>query len=393
MNALFHGLFELRSRPWRAVLSGLSVLVGSSAIVAIFAIGSVTKDVFIAASEQIDGRASTYAIDVTGVASAEQLRELIERATALVGDDGGVAVISHSTDVMGVQHAVLARSGEPLVRAPFVMIAGDLTSIRRLPVIDGAWPTTADLPVGIAVNQAAAEQWGGVGTELALLVSRAGASVDGLVQAVVLDGTMEPTIYVALTGISALRSAALGGTVSLYIHQAPGEAQPLGIAQIAADSVGAVADPRTLRQVDRIDEMLRQLQVQQSAFALVALVALATAVIGILNIGLATVSERAKELTIRRAVGATRGQLAAQLLIAAIAIGAIASAVTAVLTVGAITWLGPSMVPLNAAIDPPRVPWEALGWGLLAACGATVVGSLIPAIIASRLEIAYSLRD
>lgn len=107
--------------------------------------------------------------------------------------------------------------------------------------------------------------------------------------------------------------------------------------------------------------------------------------LGILNIGLAGVSERARELVIRRAVGATRGDIIAQMLVSAMLVGVLAASVAVVLGAVAVEWWVPQRIPPGSALAPPGLPWQAAGWGIIAAVTTTLAGSLLPALVAARL--------
>jgi len=147
------------------------------------------------------------------------------------------------------------------------------------------------------------------------------------------------------------------------------------------------------RALDEVDHYRDQLRAQQTGFLIVAVIALTIAALGILNIGLASVSERARELVIRRAMGATRTQIVLQLLLAAATIGAItAKLAIAVAIVGVQAW-APTLISPQSAAVPPSFPWAAAGWGLLASVTTTLLGAAIPAALAARLDIATALRD
>jgi putative ABC transport system permease protein len=138
---------------------------------------------------------------------------------------------------------------------------------------------------------------------------------------------------------------------------------------------------------------LGQLSSQRLAFLVVAVIALLISALGILNIGLASVSERARELVVRRAVGATRSDIVAQVLVAAIVVGLVAASLAILLAfVGVELWI-PTRIDAATAIEPPTLPWEAFVWGVISASATSFLGALLPAIVASRLDVALALRD
>lgn len=115
--------------------------------------------------------------------------------------------------------------------------------------------------------------------------------------------------------------------------------------------------------------------------------------VGILNIGLASVKERARELVIRRPVGARRTDLVGLVLLHAVVLALIATTCATVITVIAVTRWVPNYIPYDSPIVSPAIPWDGFIAGLAAALTTTLIGSLVPAIAASHLTIADALRS
>ena len=137
-------------------------------------------------------------------------------------------------------------------------------------------------------------------------------------------------------------------------------------------------------------EVLRQQQRTQTVFAVVtgatSLICLIVGGVGILNILLASVSERVREIGIRRAVGATREDIAAQFL----AEGALLSGCGGALGLGlgmAAALLIQRWAAWPIAFAPMII---ALGWALSVATGLIAGG--YPAWRAAHLEVMDALR-
>ncbi|HEY6187495.1 MAG TPA: ABC transporter permease [Pyrinomonadaceae bacterium] len=118
----------------------------------------------------------------------------------------------------------------------------------------------------------------------------------------------------------------------------------------------------------------------------VSFVALMIGGIGVMNIMLVSVTERTKEIGIRKAVGATRGNIMSQFLIEAVALTAIGG--IAGLVVGEIA----SLLMNKYSPLPAYVPlWAiAIGLGISAAVG--IIFGLWPAWKAARLDPIEALR-
>lgn len=136
--------------------------------------------------------------------------------------------------------------------------------------------------------------------------------------------------------------------------------------------------------------LLRQAQATQRTFSIVlgaiAGISLLVGGIGIMNIMLATVTERTREIGIRRAIGARRSQIVAQFLVEALVLSAAGGAVGIALGLAI-----PRLV--TATVGMPTV---VTAWSLLLAFGISVatgvVFGLYPAVRASRLDPIVALR-
>lgn len=140
--------------------------------------------------------------------------------------------------------------------------------------------------------------------------------------------------------------------------------------------------------VDVLSELQETLSTVQRGFLIVGAATLLVGVLGVLNIGLATLGNRVEELGLRRALGATRADIRWIVLLDAILIG-LFSAVVGVALAG----VGFHLVMTQ--LDPSRTigfPVSAAAVGVTAGVFAGVLGGLAPAIRASRMPIATVMR-
>jgi putative ABC transport system permease protein len=98
-------------------------------------------------------------------------------------------------------------------------------------------------------------------------------------------------------------------------------------------------------------------------------------------------------LSIRRAVGARRQDLFLLVIGSSLVTGLIAATLALIAVSFAITFVLPHYIPASSAVRPPALPWTAVLNGCLSALGTAVAGGLLPALRASRVEIAAALRD
>ena len=135
----------------------------------------------------------------------------------------------------------------------------------------------------------------------------------------------------------------------------------------------------------------------------IAAISLLVGGIGIMNIMLATVVERTREIGIRRAVGATRRDIAAQFLVETGSLSAVGGLLGIVVGVGISIGLGTILELLF------KLPWlsgiadfgsgletQVTGWSIivsfLVAAGIGLIFGIYPAIIASRQDPIIALR-
>ena len=114
--------------------------------------------------------------------------------------------------------------------------------------------------------------------------------------------------------------------------------------------------------------------------------------VGIVNIMLVTVTERTKEIGLRKALGATNRSILTQFLLEGLMLTGLSGFVGVVGASVLMVVLGQVMSGNDTGFDPPKlVPWSAaMAIGTLAVCG--VVAGLYPARKAAQLEPVEALR-
>jgi putative ABC transport system permease protein len=124
----------------------------------------------------------------------------------------------------------------------------------------------------------------------------------------------------------------------------------------------------------------------------VGIVTLALGAVGIINIMLVTVTERTKEIGLRKALGATKRSILTQFFLEGLLLTGL-SGVIGIVGAGTLMFaLGKAMGDNKMGFDPPRlVPWSAaMAMGTLILCG--VVAGIYPASKAAALEPVEALR-
>jgi putative ABC transport system permease protein len=108
--------------------------------------------------------------------------------------------------------------------------------------------------------------------------------------------------------------------------------------------------------------------------------------IGVMNIMLVAVTERTREIGLRKALGARRMRILMQFIIEAVFLAAFGGAIGVALGYCA-SWVGQFLK------FPAEVPLWAVALGLGVSCGVGLIAGIYPAWRASRLDPAVALRD
>jgi putative ABC transport system permease protein len=124
----------------------------------------------------------------------------------------------------------------------------------------------------------------------------------------------------------------------------------------------------------------------------VGIVTLMLGAVGIVNIMLVTVSERTKEIGLRKALGATHRSIMLQFFFEGLTLTGVSGVIGIACAAALMGVLGGALAGNETGFDPPRlVPWSAaLAFGSLSLCG--VIAGIYPARRAAMLEPVEALR-
>ncbi|MEP7762549.1 ABC transporter permease [Sanguibacter sp. 25GB23B1] len=381
---------DVGALPLRNLLTAVSMLLGVLAIASISAADQLVVSAVIAQHEQADGREATYEVVVPVTSSTfESADRLLDGVRDRLSETSAASALVVNELVM--LHTADGRSGSVAMS----WIEGDLQSIYRRPVRIGAWISapSATAPA-VALNDRAASQLGidRVPTTLQWPASP-GTMQTIVVTGILADGKSEPQAYGNLEDALSFRVASSVPTdVRLLITTA---SVPEVLLQTVLTDAAVYANITTSSELHRIDTVAQTratVSLVGAAFLVCALVALSVAVVGILNVGLASVTERARELVIRRALGARRRDLLAQVLGSALAVSLTVALVSIGVVLAAVFVVLPRVSPDAIIADPVTMPWAAVVNGVLAALLTGVAGSIAPAVKACRLPVADALR-
>ena len=375
----------LRTRRLRAALSALGIAIGVAAIVAVLGLSSSSHAGLLA---EID-RLGTNLLTVTnGQSLTGQTAELPLRAPGMIGRIGPVEQVQY----MGTTTANAYRS--PLIptiqTSALTVNAASLGLARTVgnTMYEGSYLNAATAREPVAVLGAAAAQRLGIDR----IYPRERIWVGGMwfyVTGILNPAGLAPEIDSAvLVGFPAAeRYLNFDGHPSeIYLRTQTSQ----------VDAVHAIlaqtANPENPSAVD-VSQPSLALTLRADAqgafnglFLGLGAVALLVGAVGIANIMIISVLERRSEIGLRRALGATKGQIRTQFLAEAILLALAGGA--AGVAAGALATLVYATTKHWAVV----IPTEAWAGGIAAAIAIGALAGLLPAVRAARLSPTQALR-
>jgi putative ABC transport system permease protein len=383
----------LRTRKLRATLSALGIAIGVAAIVAVLGLAASAKAALLAEIARLGTNLLTVS---NGQTFSGGLAELPVAAPGMIARLPGVTAVQDIGTVTGVN-----AYKSPLIPPINTNAISVVATTLGLPAVAGT-----SLAQGQFLNAATARQPVAVlGALTARLMGidrirpgmriwingQTGSQTGG--QWFYVTGILNPAIY-----DSGLDSAVLVGfpAAQEYLHS---DGHPSQIYLRASDGrvravdalLGAQANPEHPSQVNvsqPSDALTARADAQgalDTLFLGLGAVALLVGAIGVANIMVISVLERRSEIGLRRALGATRGQIRAQFLAEAVLLSLAGGAV------GVMAGAAATAVYARGHGEAIAIPPQAWAGGLAAAVIIGALAGLLPAIRAARLSPAQAL--
>ncbi len=139
---------------------------------------------------------------------------------------------------------------------------------------------------------------------------------------------------------------------------------------------------------EAIEAKMEDMRKYVKAGLALGVVALLAGGIGIMNVTLATIFARVREIGIRRALGASRADILAQFLLEAAMLGAAGGVAGVALGLGGIRWLS----GLGDSREVAEISWTQCAEGIALAALVSAAFALMPAYRASRLDPVEALK-
>jgi putative ABC transport system permease protein len=385
----------LRARPLRAALSALGIAIGTAAIVAVLGLSSSSQAGLLT---EIDRLGTNLLTASSGQTFGGQTAQLPLEAPSRISRINSVEQVAHTGTV---STAKVYRS--PLIpsistNALQVKAAGlNLLPVVATTVAQGRWLNSATATEPVAVLGAVAAQrlgidrvhpgqriWlGGQWFYVAGILSPAVLAPE--IDTSVLVGYPAAQRYLDYTSIVHGKPT-IGPPTTIYVRS--------HTSQVAAvqSVLAQTANPEASNEVDvsQPSDALTARAAASGAFDSLFLglgaVALVVGAVGVANIMIISVLERRSEIGLRRALGATRGQIRKQFLSEAIMLALLGGAV------GVAAGVLATVVYARTKHWAVVIPTEAWAGGIGAAIVIGATAGLLPALRAARLSPTEALR-
>jgi putative ABC transport system permease protein len=376
----------LRTRRLRAGLSALGIAIGVAAIVAVLGLSQSSSSGLIA---EINSLGTNLLVVTNGQTFAGTTAELPKAAPGMIARIGAVTGVQYTGTISNV-NAYRSPLIPEIDTNSLAIVAASLQLPQTLgtSIYQGSYLSAATSHEPVAVLGAAAAQYLGIDRIFSgerIWVGNQWFYVAGILRPATLTPQIDSSVLIGFPAAEKYLGFD-GHPSSIYVRTQ--QNQVAAVDAILADA----ANPENPTEVNVSQPSAALVAREEAQSALNGLflglgaVSLLVGAVGVANIMVISVLERRSEIGLRRALGATRGQIRAQFLAEAMLLSLLGGAVGVAVGVLA-TYIYAHIKGWGVVI--PTLAWAG---GLAAALAIGAIAGLLPAMRAARMEPTEALR-
>lgn len=407
LTVALRGIFANRLR---SSLTMLGVIIGIASVIALTSVGEGSRQMVL---DRIGQMGSNLLIVQPGASSEGFVRMAAGSATTLTYEDAQAIAASADTSAVELVAPEASTSaqivvGRENVRARVYGVTPDYEATRSKTVADGQFITQYDVDrrasvcvLGSGVAEDLFGQMSPVGQTLK--ISQRQFTIVGVLESeggfMGADNSVFVPITTVMYRLSPQRTSAGEHVVSsIYLQVVDDSKDDLAIAQVTEllraehrIPLGDEDDFSITSQQDIEETLTETSDTLTMLLSVTAAIALLVAGLGIMNIMLISVTERTREIGIRKAVGAKRRDILMQFLLEASSISIIGGLVGIGVGIGASKLLSGS-ITMNFSTIETVITLDMIIIAFLVAIAIGIVAGVYPAMRAARLNPIDALR-
>jgi len=339
-------LSGVAANKMRSVLTTLGILIGIAAVIILLAVGAGTSNNIKAQIGKLGTNVLTVSrsTSVGGRSTGGQAGASRTRSTNLTLDDEHALTdavlapdVARTSPIVQAQGVTATYTSATHSVASFLGTTSSYFDITNSTMASGAFFTEADQqagnPVAVIGNTVASDLFGAAGSAVGQTIQLNGQNftVSGVLAVKGSTGLNDPDDIVVVPFAAAqnkftgyaptLASITVQAASADVMNQAQNEIQMILDARHHVDSTNR--DYQVRNQAQILTTATNTTQTLTILLGAVAAISLLVGGIGVMNIMLVTVTERTREIGIRKAIGASRGSIVTQFLIESLVISVI----------------------------------------------------------------------
>jgi len=391
----------LRANKLRTMLTMVGIVVGSSSIVLVVTVALAGKQYVLAQIEGVGANLVYAHLVQSDDAESVTLADRLTPADLAAVEQGLPQLVTHAAGSASVAMTAVVESRERPIN--LVGVTEGFEKVRNLEVLHGRYFDEPDIrsrsKVCVITEELARRVFpAGNPTGQTLRIGELHFTVIGVFrERVATFGQTEITRESALIPFSLLRYYTGTESLGTLYARADRSEHVATVTRQVAEIIRSRHRPEARYQVENLGGILETARNMATALSvlliLIALIALAISGIGIMNIMLVTVTERTREIGIRKAIGAAPHAIRYQFLTEALLIsgtGALVGILIAIAIPPLVTVLL-RLFPETGEISVP-VSWVSVALAFVVSCSTGLVFGYLPANRAAQLSPTESLR-